>query len=203
MTSIERRPGPSAAIAAIWQSGASIWPTIDRRAVGAERLRVGLDRPRARARAPARGCRACPRPRVKLRELGLPHRPPRDVRERRELRARSLPDRGAVARVRERRVEAAQPLEPRLERGLALAARPRATPRGRRGRRRASGAGGRPGRRASRAVDAPGSPAIERPSRSSAKTPFDCSGRQPDVSARSSTKRYDAASRSVSRISFG
>ena len=57
-----------------------------------------------------------------LRELGLPHRPPGNVRDVDEALREIAPDERAVGRVRQRRVEAPHALEPRLESGLALAA---------------------------------------------------------------------------------
>ena len=57
-----------------------------------------------------------------LRELGLSHRPPGHVRDVDEPPGEIAPDERAVGRVRQRRVQAPDALEPRLESGLALAA---------------------------------------------------------------------------------
>ena len=93
-------------------------------AVGAERFRVGLDRLEREGARPHEvaglvlGAR-------EIGELRLAHREPRDVRVRGELRGEVFADRGLVARVRERRVEAAEALEPSLERGFLQLARGR------------------------------------------------------------------------------
>src|SRR5664280_3730971 len=57
-----------------------------------------------------------------LRELGLPHRPPGNVRDVDEALREIAPEERAGGSVRQRRVKAPHALEPRLESGLALAA---------------------------------------------------------------------------------